>query len=215
MKARPNWQMGLACPCTLLHARHQTHASEGLPSGAHVGSPKQFPLAGIRHTLKPIVEKFGILIFNVAWALVGEPDSADRIACEAFARIYQSGLDNGSQNGNDLRTALLRHVVQISGKEAFWSGLTEVLRGCCGLRPVNAGGAGDQSTPSTFANPAVERLKRVSFTLRAPLVLREVAELPIAAVAQVLSVTEKEVRRRLLEGRRALLDVLPQESTGT
>ena len=214
MKAKRNWQMDLACPCIMLHARHQTHASEGLPSGAHVGSPKQFPLAGIRHTLEPIVDRFGILIFNVAWALVGEPDSADRIACEAFARIYQSGLDNGSQNGNDLRTALLRHVVQISGKEACWRGLTEVLRGCCGLRPTNAGGVDDQST-SALANPTVERLKGVSFRLRAPLVLREVAELPIAAVAQVLSVTEKEVRRRLLKGRQALLDVLPKESTGT
>jgi DNA-directed RNA polymerase specialized sigma24 family protein len=172
------------------------------------------PLAGIRHTLKPIVERFGILIFNVAWALIGEADSADRIACEAFARIYQSGLDNGNQNVSGLRAVLLRHVVQMSGREAFRKRLAEVLGGCFGLRPTKAGGVDGQST-STFANPAVERLKRVSFRLRAPLVLREVAELPISAVAQVLSVSEREVRRRLLKGRQALLDVPPKEATGT
>jgi hypothetical protein len=151
-----------------------------------------------------VVERFGVLIFNVSWALVGEQDSADRIACGAFARIYQSGLD---VDVNELRIALLRNVVQISRKEVFWKGLAKVLRGCGGLRPAEVEGVDGQST-STVANRLVDHLRHVPFKLRVVLVLREVAELPITAVAQVLGSTEQDVRQSLLEGRRTLINVL-------
>jgi hypothetical protein len=207
VRERPNRQIDQARRCSLFHAFHRRHASDGLPSEVHGGSLKQLPHLGIRRTLKPVVEEFGLLIFNVSWALVGEPDSADRIACEAFARIYQPSLDDGSKNVNQLRIVLLRHVVQISRKELFWKGLAEVLRGCCGLRPAKAGGVDCQNT-STVANLVVDKLRHVPFKLRVPLVLREVAELPITAVAQVLGATEQNVRRSLLEGRRALINAL-------
>ena len=206
MRERPNRQIDQACRCSLLHALHRRHASDGLLSEAHVGSRKQLPHLGIRRTLKPVVERFGVLIFNVSWALVGEQDGADRIACEAFARIYQQSLDDGSQNVSQLRIALLRHVVQISRKEVFWKGLAKVLRGCGGLRPAEAEGVDGQST-STVANRLVDRLRHVPFKLRVALVLREVAELPITAVAQVLGSTEQDVRQSLLEGRRTLINV--------
>ena len=164
---------------------HAVNASRR--SAGRAGSAGACPVD--EQTFRAIVETLAPTVFSAAFALTDDREVADDFAVEAFAKLRKSGVQG---NVEMFRTTLLRTVVEAAERRhRFPLGLAAWVR--------ESGGR----TPRPKAAPFCKT--HGGGTGRTVLVLREIAELPLWSIDEVMGCDDRKVRNLLIAARTALI----------
>lgn len=158
---------------------HAVNASRR--SAGRAGSTGACPVD--EQTFRAIVETLAPTVFSAAFALTDDREVADDFAVEAFAKLRKSGVQG---NVEMFRTTLLRTVVEAAERRhRFPLGLAAWVRKAVGAPPA--------------------RKQRHSAKRITVLVLREIAELPLWSIDEVMGCDDRKVRNLLIAARTALI----------
>lgn len=146
-------------------------------------------------SVREIIEGLSPVVCAVAGALVGDKRVGEELAVEAFAESHNQICQG------DIYTARPIVLKSIVRKGEKYDALRRPLR----LLMRRLGGIVHVGEVSDLNRTIRSRLLMLKFTLRATLVLREIAELSIEAVGEIMDARADEVRGRLLSARKALL----------
>lgn len=165
-------------------------------------SPRNAGRAGVtgacpvdEQTSRAVVETLAPTVFSVAFALTDDREVADDFAVEAFAKLRKSGVQG---NVEMYRTTLLRTVVEAAERQhRFPLGLAAWVRKAVAAPPARK--------QRHSAKSITARLQELPFRLRTVLVLKEIAELPLWSIDEVMGCDDRDVRNLLIAARRALI----------
>lgn len=167
-----------------------------------------FRSSGVAHvqdtaTFRSLVERLNRQIFQVAYALVGNAAEADRIAQNVFVRVYYRAQLAAPQED------VVQYAFRLAIEESFAAlrrrRLWNLLSWLRGSATVSDRFHPKESSPSRAAKLALGYLAMIPMRERALLVLREVAALPIDAIAVIVDIEACTVRKGLLSARLRLL----------
>ena len=162
-------------------------------SAGRAGSAGACPVD--EQTFRAVVETLAPTVFSVAFVLTGDREVADDFAVEAFAKLRKSGVQG---NVEMFLTTLLRTVVETAERRhRFPLGLAAWVR--------KAVASPSSRKQRHSAKSITTRLQELPFRLRTVLVLKEIAELPLWSIDEVMGCDDREVRNLLIAARRALI----------
>jgi RNA polymerase sigma-70 factor, ECF subfamily len=165
-------------------------------------------LAGDKEAMQPFVESFQRKVFNYTWLMCGQRDDAEEVAQDTLLKVFQ----NWEQ---------LRDPEQVKP----W--VFRIARNCCLMKRRHSVFAPSSEVPlddievaaqDEAADEAVIRkelsaelekaLRTVPESYRAVVMLRDMEELSTAETAQLLEISEDNVKQRLHRGRTMLRKLL-------
>ncbi|HEU0124170.1 MAG TPA: RNA polymerase sigma factor [Bryobacteraceae bacterium] len=165
-------------------------------------------LAGDKEAMQPFVESFQSKVFNYTWLMCGQREDAEEVAQDTLLKVFE----NWEQ---------LRDPAQVKP----W--VFRIARNCCLMKRRRSVFAPVEEVPiddapvADAAERADERLIRMELTsgleralreipeiYRAVVLLRDLEELSTAETAQLLEISEDNVKQRLRRARAMLRERL-------
>jgi RNA polymerase sigma-70 factor (ECF subfamily) len=140
-------------------------------------------------------------VFSVSYAMLGHTEDADIAVQNVFSRL--TGTDRVIAGQPEIIERLYRFAMDYCVLELRLRHVRDVFARLAGARSVS--GLNDARADATGRVAALAMFAVLPTKERALLVLREVADQPVDAVARIMNMKAGEVRNALLFARRRLL----------
>ncbi len=177
-------------------------ATAALLEGMRDGDPAAF---------EAFFHRYQRVVFATALGLVGEPATAEEIACDVFLRAYaaRAMLDPGRSPVPWLQRVAVNLAISHLRRRRFVTAPIDDL----------VHGALPRSTPGPLERRETELyvqacLARLPVHLRAAIALRYLLDLSIAEIAVILDESQSTVKHRIHSGLSRLRDDLAEEELG-
>lgn len=156
-----------------------------------------------KKSFEQLYKDFFPIIYKVAVRILGEQGTAEDICQEAFIKLYNRPIPFPSQD--DVKYWLIRVVKNLSYNYCKREGRKQKMFDRIKYDPIHTDDTGEKEVLKNETKQTVnEMLDKLPEKLKAPLILREFADLSYKEIAKALGLTESNVKVRIFRAREQL-----------
>ncbi|MBK5291710.1 MAG: RNA polymerase sigma factor [Acidobacteriia bacterium] len=161
-------------------------------------------MAGDQSAMQPLVESFQRKLFNYTWLMCGQREDAEEVAQDTLLKVFEDWDQLRSpEQVKPWVFRIARNYCLMKRRHSVFAPASEVPIEDVALESRDE--AADERVIREELNAELERaLREIPETYRAVVLLRDVEELSTAETAELLDISEDNVKQRLHRGRAML-----------